>query len=344
VSAETVPGEVKQAVLLVGGLGTRLRPLTHTRPKALVPLLNRPLLSYELELLARHGVRDVILAVSYQADQLRAELGEGERWGLSLRYVEEAEPLGTAGGIKNVEALIEGPFLAFNGDLVMEVDLRELGQAHLESEAVLTLCLRRVDDISAFGLIRRDEDGWVTAFLEKVEVDETGQNTVNSGVYVMSPEILEHIPPGEECSNEHQLFPGLLEAGQRVYGHVPSAWGYWNDVGRLDGYLEANRSLLNGALSWVGPGMAEDVKVAEGAEVVEPCLLGEGATIGSGATVGPWVTLGEGAVIGEGARVSDSILWPRATVGRGARVKGSVVGEAASVGDDAELGGGAIVQ
>jgi NDP-sugar pyrophosphorylase family protein len=341
-SARSRQAEVSQAVLLVGGLGTRLRPLTYTRPKALVPLLNRPLISYELELLARHGVRDVIMAISYRADQLRAGLGDGERWGVSLRYVEEPEPLGTAGGIKNVQSLIEGPFFALNGDLVMDADLGELARAHLQAGAMLTLCLRPVEDISAFGLIQRDPEGWVTAFLEKVERDETGQNTVNSGVYVMSPEILEHIPAGREYSNEHQLFPGLLEAGERVYGHVPAAWGYWNDIGRLDAYLEANRSLLEGALPGVGRGRAESAALAAGAQIREPCLLDAGARVASSAVVGPWVTLGAAAAVGEGARVSDTILWPRASVGAGARVKSSVIGEAASVPDHAVVQGKAI--
>ncbi len=330
---------IEQAVLLVGGLGTRLRPLTYQRPKALIPLLNQPLISYELELLARHGVRDIILAASYRSDQLQAELGDGERWGVRLRYVEEAEPLGTAGGIKNVEPLIEGPFLALNGDLVMEVDLGELAATHLRSGALLTLCLRRVDDISPFGLIQRDDEGYVTAFLEKVERDETGQNTVNSGLYVMSPEILEHIPAGEQYSNEHQLFPALLEAGQPVAGHVPDRWGYWNDVGRIETYLEANRSLLEGALPWVGPGLAGDAQIADTAEIVEPCLLGAGARIEKRARVGPWVTLGEGAVVGEGARVTGSILWPSASVGREAEVRDSVIAERASVASGAEIEG-----
>ncbi len=168
---------ISQAVLLVGGLGTRLRPLTHQRPKALMPVLNRPLISYELELLARHGVRDVILAVSHGAAEIEAELGDGTQWGVRLRYVEEVEPLGTGGAIKNVEALIEGPFLAMNGDLIMDVDLGPVIAEHLESGAILTLCLRRVEDVSAYGLIRRDEDGWVTDFLEKRPLDDARTNT-----------------------------------------------------------------------------------------------------------------------------------------------------------------------
>jgi len=313
--------------------------LTFHRPKALIPLLNRPLISYELELLARYGVRDIILAVSYGSDQLQAELGNGERWGVRLRYVEEAEPLGTAGGIKNVQPLIEGPFLALNGDLVMEVDLAEVAAAHLRSGALLTLCLRRVGDISPFGLIQRDDEGYVTAFLEKVERDETGQNTVNSGLYVMSPEVLEYIPPGEEYSNEHQLFPALLAAGEPVCGHVPERWGYWNDVGRIETYLEANRSLLEGALPWVGPGVAAGAQVSETAEIMDPCLVSAGARVEEGAVVGPGVTLGTEAVVGAGARVGGSILWPGASVGRNAEVQDSILGEGASVADGAKIEG-----
>lgn len=314
-SSETT---ISQAVLLVGGLGTRLSPLTYQRPKALMPVLNRPLISYELELLARHGVRDVILAVSHGATEIEAELGDGAAWGVSLRYVEETEPLGTGGAIKNVEALIEGPFLAMNGDLIMDVDLGPAMAEHLASGAILTLCLRRVEDVSAYGLIRRNEDGWVTDFLEKRPCDGTGQNTVNSGVYVMAPEILDHIPAGRDCSNEYELFPSLTDTAPGVRGHVPERWGYWNDIGRVENYLDANRTLLDGAVPWVGPG--NDAK-AHG-----PCLIASNARIEAGAVVGPHVTIGEGAVVGEGVRVRDSVLWPGARVAANARVSDSVVG------------------
>jgi len=309
---------ISQAVLLVGGLGTRLRPLTNQRPKALMPVLNRPLISYELELLARHGVRDVILAVSHGAAEIEAALGDGAQWGVRLRYVAEVEPLGTGGAIKNVEALIEGPFLAMNGDLVMDVDLGPVMAEHLATGAILTLCLRRVEDISAYGLIRRDEDGWVTEFLEKRPLDETGQNTVNSGVYVMAPEILDHIPAGRDCSNEYELFPSLVETTPGVRGHVPERWGYWNDIGRVGNYLDANQALLDGAVPWVGPG--------NDAHVCGPCLIAEGARIEAGAAVGPHVTIGEGAVVGAGATVQGSVLWPGAQVAADARVSDCVVG------------------
>lgn len=325
---------IKQAVLLVGGLGTRLRPLTLGRPKALIPLLNRPLLSYQFDLLARYGVRDIILAVCYHAEQLERELGDGQRWGVRLRYVAEQQPLGTAGALKNVEALIAGPFLAFNGDVIMDFDLGALMATHLQGaggkdRAILTLCLRRVEDISAFGLIRRDREGRVTAFLEKRRHDETGQNTINAGVYVMDPRIFEYIPAGREYSSEHELFPGLLRAGETVLGHLPQRWNYWNDVGRVDTYLQANRDLLEGALSWV------QVPPAEG--VAAPSLVGEGVTIGPGAQVGPYVTVGDGVRIGERAVVRDSILWPGAQVGARARVEASVLGTGAIVPDNMRL-------
>jgi len=335
---------IRQAVLLVGGLGTRLRPLTCHRPKALIPLLNRPLLGYQFDLLARHGVRDIILAVAYRSEQLAAELGDGERWGVRLRYVTEEEPLGTAGAIKNVEPLIEGPFLAFNGDVVMDVDLAALAEDHIQSGAILTLCLRRVEDISPFGLIRRGTDGRVTAFLEKRERDETGQNFINSGVYVMSPEILDHIPAGRVCSSEHELFPSLLQAGLPVLGHLPDRWGYWNDVGRLDTYLQASRDLLDGALPWVGPGRADGAQVAPDATVADPCLLGNDACVEAGASIGPHVAMDEGSRVGEGASVADSILWPGAVVGRGACVTGSVIGQGGVVSDGARVDGEVIVE
>jgi len=242
---------ISQAVLLVGGPGTRLRPLTYRTPKALLPVLNRPLISYELELLGRHAVAEVILSTAYHADQLRPALGTGQGWGTKLVYVREEKPLGTAGAIKNAELLIRDDFFACNGDLILDCDLTELARVHRQSGAMVTILLRRVEDISHFGLIQRDERGFITAFLEKVAVDETGQNTVNSGIYVMSPQVLEHIPAEQPYSNETGLFPALLASDVPMYGYLPESEGYWTDVGRLDTYLAANRDLLSGHLPWV---------------------------------------------------------------------------------------------
>jgi len=305
---------ISQAVLLVGGVGTRLRPLTYLMPKALLPVLNRPLISYELELLGRSGVPDVLLAIGDRTSQLRDVLGGGESWGVHLTYVEEQPPLDTAGAIKNAQELLAGDFFVFNGDLILDCDLAELAHAHRQSGALVTILLRQVEDISHFGLVQRDERGFVTAFREKVEVDETGQRTINAGVYVMAAEVLDYIPVGEPYSSEADLFPALLEAGLPILGHLPDQQGYWTDVGRLETYLAANRDLLSGGLPWVDwPGCDEQLAGSD-ARVVPPTCCGSDIKVGEAAQIGPHVTLGDDVQIGAGSVLTDCIIQARATV------------------------------
>lgn len=335
---------VTKAVLLVGGEGTRLRPLTNRRPKALLPLLNRPLLSYELELLVRHGIRDIVLAVGYKADALREELGDGGAWGARLTYVEDPTPLGTAGAIKNVERLLDGPFVAMNGDLVYDVDLAAVVRAHLQARATITFCLRVVSDISRYGLIQRDAGGWVAAFKEKQAVDETGGNAVNSGLYVMSPEVLGHIPAGREYSNETGLFPGLLAAGKRLLGFVPPRQGYWADVGTLEAYHQATAELLRGAVAWTGPAVHPSLSAGPGVQITHPVHIAEGVTLGAGALIGPNVALGPGSHVGAGSRLRDTIVWRNVRVGSRCCLENTVIADGTVVADGVQNTEGVVLQ
>ena len=337
----SVTASPQQAVVLVGGLGTRLRPLTYQRPKALLPVVNRPLLSYELEWLRRAGVRQVILAVSYQAEALQAGLGDGSAWGVELVYVAEREPLDTAGALKNCEAHLQGRFWALNGDLIFDFDPAPLVTNHVAEGAILSQTLRQVEDITPFGLIQRDERGRVVAFLEKVSEDPTGQNTVNAGIYLMEPEALAQVPPGVAYSNERQLFPGLVAQGATVLGYLPPHMAYWADVGRLETYLQANHDLLDGALDWVGPGVAESAQVS-GAELLAPCSVAEGVLLGAGARVGPYVSLGAEAAVEEGAVLAESVVLPGARIGSGARLENVAVGAGETVPPGHQQQGGVI--
>lgn len=314
---------VRQAVLLVGGFGTRLRPLTNALPKALIPVANLPLIAYEIIPLVRAGVRRIIFAMGYKADLLREHLGDGSAWGAEFVYVEEAEPLDTAGALANVASVVDGPFFACNGDMIYDVDLVALAQAHVEREALVTFCLRRTPDIQHFGLIQWTDDRRVLAFREKVTADETGRNTVNSGYYVMSPEVFMHIPPSVPYSSERQLFPDLLARGARLFAHVPEAAGYWADVGRIETYLQANRDVLGRALGWFAP--QNRATPPASVTVADTADLAADVTIGPGAVVGDRVAVGAGCTIGAGARLEDSILWPGSRIGAGAQVKGSII-------------------
>ncbi|MBU0611393.1 MAG: NDP-sugar synthase [Armatimonadetes bacterium] len=314
---------IEQAVLLVGGLGTRLRPLTHQLPKALMPVANLPLIAYEIIPLARAGVKQIILAMGYRAELLQPHLGDGSQWGVELVYVEEAEPLGTAGALRNAHEHIAGPFFACNGDMIYDVDLAAFAADHVRREALITFCLRRTDDIAHFGLIQWDDAGRVTAFKEKVPFDETGRNTVNSGFYLMAPEVLDAIPPGRPFSNERDLFPALLREGKPLVAHLPARDGYWADVGRLDTYMQANAAVVGGKLSWSEPAVRSDLPAS--AELAGPADIAQGVIIGEGVVIGAGTAVGAGATIGDGAVVAQSIIWPGSRIGRGARVHGSVV-------------------
>ena len=320
----------EQAVVLVGGEGTRLQPLTYGTPKALLPVVNRPLVSFELEWLARWGVRQAILAGAEHADRLRQ--GLGERVGsMELVYVEERRRLGTAGALRNVADRLAGTCWALNGDLIFDFDPRPLVERHRQAAALVTVPLRRVEDVSPFGLVECDRQGRVTSFREKAPSDPTGRNTVNCGLYLLEPEALAGVPPGQPYSCERELFPALLAAGATVLGYLAPDMTYWADVGRLETYLGANRDLLAGALSGVGPSRAASAQVAPGAQIVEPCCLGEAVQVEAGAAVGPSVTLGAGTVVGPGARLEDCLVLPGARIGGGAHLVSVVVGAGESV-------------
>lgn len=314
---------VREAVLLVGGLGTRLRPLTYKVPKALMPVANIPLIGYEIIPLVRAGVERIIFAVSHHAQALKESLGDGSSWGAEFVYVEEKDRLDTAGAIGNVREHISGHFFACNGDIIYDIDPAALAADHLDNGAMVTFCLRRVDDISHFGLIQWDDSGRVTAFREKVAIDETGRNTVNSGYYVMSPEVFDHIPAGAVYSCETQLFPELLAAGAPLYAHLPSREGFWADVGRVETYLQANGAILEGTLDWHGPKVCGEV--APGAMVADSVHVDEEVIISAGARVGPRVSLGRGTVVEAGAELVDCIVWPHSRIGAGARLHGCIV-------------------
>ncbi len=325
-----MPSPITKAVLLIGGLGTRLRPLTYQCPKALLPVLNRPLIWYEIELFARHGVTDLVMAISYQAEEVKTALGDGSRWGVRFHYVEEPEPLGTAGAIRNAASLIDGPFFACNGDIIYDVDLAALAQAHLDNSAHVSFCLRRVDDISAYGLIQCDEAGRVVAFKEKVDRDETGRNTVNSGFYAMNPQVLDAIPQNISYSNETQLFPDLLARGKPLYGFLPPQEGYWCDVGRIETYLAAHTRLLHGAVDWIRPAVARGA-IDRSAQLRQPVDIAADVTIAAGCRIGPEVAIGTGCCIGDGAIVERSILWSDCAVGAGAYLSGAIAASGAQI-------------
>ncbi len=236
-------------MLLVGGTGTRLRPLTDTRPKPMMPLVDRPFVAHQIDLLRRHGIDDVIFSCGYRPDALEAHFGDGSAVGMRVRYVVDPEPLGTAGAVKNAEPLLDGaPFLVLNGDILTDLDLGAFAEAHRRSGGAGIVALTPVDDPSAFGLVRLHPDGSVEAFVEKPRPDELRPGEpfrINAGTYLLTAEALGRIPAGRACSIEREIFPELAAEGL-LHGHPSDA--YWRDIGTPASYLAANHDVLRGAL------------------------------------------------------------------------------------------------
>jgi len=336
-----------QALILVGGEGTRLRPLTSTMPKPVVPLVDQPFLSYMLEWLRRHGVDDVVLSCGFLADGVKAVLGDGERYGVRLRYVEEPEPLGTGGAMKYAEELLEERFFMLNGDVLTDIDLTAQLAQHERTGARATLALVSVTDPTAYGLVPLNDDRSVREFLEKPGHDEvTDSNLINAGAYILEREVLAGMAPaGTNISIERDLFPTLV--GDGLYG-CPSN-RYWLDIGTPGRYLQATFDILEGnvetgvgeRLSASGMRLLDDVR-AQG-RVVGPAVIGADCVVGPGAIVGGRVVLGNDVRIDHGARVESSVLLDGVSIGAGCAISDAIIGPGVTVGPRCRIGDGVVL-
>ncbi|HEX6115588.1 MAG TPA: NDP-sugar synthase [Solirubrobacterales bacterium] len=331
-----------QALVLVGGEGTRLRPLTRTAPKPVIPLVDRPFIRYMIDWLARHGVDEVVLSIGFMAHGIRDGLGDEIPGGPRLVYVEEPDRRGTAGAIKYAEEHLDERFLALNGDVLTDLDLSALIDRHERSGAKATLALYPVDDPSAYGLVRRRSDGEITEFLEKPDPAEIDTDEISAGAYVLERSVLDLVPEGEEFSIEREVFPRLVRDGL----YAQRLEGYWMDIGTPERYLQASWDILEHAVE-TEPGRMVDergVFVAPGAEIDPGVKLGEsvfaeaGARVDAGARIGPRAVLGPACEIGEGALVHESVLHRCCELDPGARVAGAILAP------NVRVGGGAVVE
>jgi mannose-1-phosphate guanylyltransferase len=333
------------ALILVGGEGTRLRPLTLTRPKPAIPLVDRPLIRFMVDWLARHGVSEIVMACGFRAEDLRSALGDRVAGGPAIQYVEEPEPLGTAGPIRLAadQGLLGERFLVLNGDILADLDLSALMRVHEEQRAAATLALYRVEDPSAYGLVRRGDGGEVLEFLEKPGPEQISAGEISAGAYVLERAIVDLIPPGRAVSIEREVFPRLI--GQGLYGQRLD--GYWMDIGTPERYLRASWDILEGRVQTDVPTdgsgvlIDPDVTVADGARIGPRAVVRAGSTIAPRAVVEASVLL-QGCRVGTGAGISGAILAPGVEVGDGARIgDGAVIGEGARVKAGASLDPGA---
>ena len=329
------------AVILVGGQGTRLRPLTDRVRKDMLPLVDRPLLAYTLEHLARNGVERSIISCGYLPDQIESTFGDSHD-GMSLAYAVEDEPLGTGGAIGFAGRGLEESFFALNGDSLREADLRKMVEFHRSTGAKATILLTPVADPSRYGLVRTSSDGRVETFLEKPRPEEIDTDLINAGLYVLEPEVLELVPPERSVSIEREVFPTLAAEGS-VYGIALP--GYWLDVGTPFVYVLPNRDVLarifdTGVGAELGPDFTlvdETADVHADAKLVPPVYVGPGAVVERGARLGSLAVLGAGARLAEGGIVENAVVGARTSVGAGASVVGSIVGDEAELGAGSEL-------
>jgi mannose-1-phosphate guanylyltransferase len=343
-SAKKTPGSrALKAVILVGGMGTRLRPLTDNCPKPIVPVLNRPFLEHTLAYLKQFGIEDVVLAMSFLPEAIQEYFGDGGRCGMRLTYCVEKDPLGTAGAVKNAEAYLDTPFVVLNGDNVFtDMDLNEMFAFHCENKSKATIALTWVENPSSFGVVETDENQKVRRFIEKPPLAEATTHWINAGGYILEPEVLEHVPPGQHYMFEKGLFPHLLDIGEPVFGYPYN--GYWLDMGTPQKYFTFNMDLLNSkakspllcyngknniynSLADIPPTTVIEGQVLFGGE----CKTGKGVNI-----KGP-VVLGRGCVLNDGACLEQAILWDNVVIGKNARLYQCIIGNDVVIPDNQEI-------
>jgi mannose-1-phosphate guanylyltransferase len=322
-----------RAVALIGGKGTRLRPITQTIPKSMVPLRNKPYVQYMVDTMSAADLDGAVFSMGYLPEAIQSYFADRDLNGFSLDYVVEERPLGTAGGIKNAEEYLdEGPFVATNGDVLTGIDLAEVIQAHMESGALATITLTSVDDPRAYGLVEVDHRLRVKRFVEKPGSDEVRTSLINAGIYVLERQLLNMIPKGEEVSIEREIFPQLQAMG-RLSAFVSSA--YWRDIGTPRSYLAASNDVLAGAVgrgdSFRHLSVDRTVSLSKDVSLLPPVSIAGGCEIEAGATIGGRTSLGEGCFVGEGAMVEGSILFEGVRVAEGAIVRHSIIGPGAVV-------------
>jgi mannose-1-phosphate guanylyltransferase len=343
--APTPNGASVQALILVGGEGTRLRPLTSTVPKPVVALVDRPFISFMLEWLRGHGVGDVIMSCGFLATSVREVLGDGSQLDIRLRFVEEPEPRGTAGALKYAEQMLDERFLMLNGDVLTDIDLTAQISQHERTGAIATLALVPVADPTAYGLVRLQDDSSVREFLEKPSPDQIDTNLISAGAYVLERRILDLIPPDRNVSIERQVWPLLI--GDGLYGYTSDA--YWLDIGTPERYLQGTFDIIEGNVHTAVRERLGDsyLAVSEGASVggrvIPPAVVEHGASIAAGAQVGALVVIGPDVSVGAGTTVERSVVLRGSEVGAGCELRDCIVAPGCHIGDGTAVTGGAVL-
>jgi mannose-1-phosphate guanylyltransferase len=342
-----------RAVILAGGEGTRLRPLTLSTPKPVVPVVDRPFLRHQIELLGRAGVRDIVFSVAYRPERVEAVFGDGSGLGMRIRYAVEESPLGTGGAVRNALDLLDERTVVLNGDVLTDVDLAAIVRRHEAESAAATILLTPVPNPAAYGLVETDAAGRVLRFLEKPRPEQITTNQINAGIYVLESPVLALMAPGVNVSIERFFFPALLDRGDKVLGPVHR--GYWIDIGTPEKYLQVHRDILNRRfpVPLDGEPRAEgfvhrDARVDDGALLDGHFYVGPGCVVAAGARLGPDAVLVADVRLEPGAYVRDSVLWRGTSVAADCHVEGCLVGPGVRLGRcgvlrNAALGEGSVL-
>ncbi|OFW12367.1 MAG: hypothetical protein A3F70_06055 [Acidobacteria bacterium RIFCSPLOWO2_12_FULL_67_14] len=339
-----------KAILLAGGKGTRLRPLTIHTPKPIVPIFNRPFLHYQIDLLRQvPEVDEIILSLNYQPGRIEEIFGDGSGLGIKIRYVVEPEPLGTAGAVKYAGDSLTESVIVFNGDVLTQIDLAAVLRLHRERQAKATIVLTPVENPTAYGLVETDAGGHVRRFVEKPAADQITTNHINAGIYVLEPGTFDRIPRAVPWSIERSYFPSLIERNEAFVAYVYD--GYWIDIGTPDKYTQVHRDIMDGryvAAPFVDlpPSRAvidAGARIDAAAVVQGPCFIDEGVVVRAGARVGPYSVIGRQTQIEEDATVESAIVWPNCRISRDATVRDAILGRHCHLGRAVTVDGGAVL-
>jgi NDP-sugar pyrophosphorylase family protein len=339
-----------KAILLAGGKGTRLRPLTIHTPKPIVPIFNRPFLNYQIDLLKQvPEIDEVILSLNYQPRRIEEIFGDGSEAGIKIRYVVEPAPLGTAGAVKYAGDNLTESVVVFNGDVLTQIDLAAVIRLHRERRAKATIVLTPVENPAAYGLVDTDAGGNITRFLEKPRPDEITTNRINAGIYVLEPDTFDRIPKDVSWSIERSYFPSLIERKETFVAYIYE--GYWIDIGTPEKYTQVHRDIMDGRYL-AAPfhesdrrraAIAADARVEDGAMIESPCFIDEGVLIKAGARVGPYSVIGRQTQIDEQAVIEGAIIWPNCRISKQAEIRNAIVGRNCHVGRNVTLNHGAVL-
>jgi mannose-1-phosphate guanylyltransferase/phosphomannomutase len=338
-----------KALIMAGGEGTRLRPLTSNQPKPMMPIANRPMMEHIVELLRKHGFEDIVVTVAFQANAIRTYFGNGSEFGVRMVYATEETPLGTAGSVRNAKDELDEPFLVISGDVLTDIDLGRIVDFHSERKALATIGLKSMENPLEFGIVITRQDGSVERFLEKPTWGEVFSDTINTGIYVLHPDIFDYIEPGKSIDFSSDVFPRLLDDGAAVFGYV--AEGYWEDVGTLDSYIRVHQDVQDAQVALDLPGfqMGEGIWLGEGSEIDPaatidgPAIIGDYCRIEAGARLAEYSVLGSNVRVGADAFIERSVVHDNVYLGPGVRLRGAVVGRSSDLRRGARLEEGVVI-